>query len=227
MARMIPGSIVSDVRGKLGGSVFQRSAGGLTIRSKASPVNPRTASQSVARSRLFALQQAWQQLTAEQRKAWNAWVLFQNIRTAGLSSSQLKGQAAFIQANAYRRIWSEADIEDPVFTPHTLVPTGISFASAGGSLIFTVDGALTAADYYPIVYSTPQQSAARNSPVVPPRLIVPGLNVNDNDWNLTSGWTPTWGPIPTSGAFLFVTWGLIQVDNGTLSAFVSQPIEVG
>ena len=72
MSKIKWGAIVVDGRGKLGGHVFTKTKSGATMRTKVTPVNPQTAAQASARSRLGGNSQAWAGLTEEQRSSWNA-----------------------------------------------------------------------------------------------------------------------------------------------------------
>ena len=72
MARIKFGMMMTDARGKLGGHVFTKAKSGATIRTKVTPLNPRTSAQSEARSALGSNSQAWRMLTETQRLAWNS-----------------------------------------------------------------------------------------------------------------------------------------------------------
>lgn len=72
MARIKFGMMMTDARGKLGGHVFTKAKSGATIRTKVSPLNPKTSAQSEARGALGANSQAWRTLSETQRLAWNS-----------------------------------------------------------------------------------------------------------------------------------------------------------
>ena len=72
MARIKFGMMMTDARGKLGGHVFTKAKSGATIRTKVTPLNPKTSAQSEARGALSANSQAWRTLTENQRLAWNS-----------------------------------------------------------------------------------------------------------------------------------------------------------
>lgn len=72
MARIKFGMMMTDARGKLGGHVFTKAKSGATIRTKVTPLNPKTSAQSEARSSLGANSQAWRTLSETQRLAWNS-----------------------------------------------------------------------------------------------------------------------------------------------------------
>lgn len=65
------GAIVVDGRGKIGGHVASKNRAGAYLRTKVTPVNPRTVAQAAVRSRLASLSIAWRGLTEAQRLAWN------------------------------------------------------------------------------------------------------------------------------------------------------------
>lgn len=72
MAKIKWGMIVTDGRNKLGGQVFSKNRAGSYIRTKVTPVNPKTALQMASRQLLGALSSAWSSLTTSQRDAWNS-----------------------------------------------------------------------------------------------------------------------------------------------------------
>lgn len=72
MAKIKFGMMMTDARGKLGGQVFSKNRSGAYIRTKVTPVNPQTASQSRVRSMLALLSSNWNTLTAENRNSWNS-----------------------------------------------------------------------------------------------------------------------------------------------------------
>lgn len=91
MARIVGGSPMGELRGKLGSSVFSRNAAGAYVRSYVVPVNPNTASQAQARSSLAQVVGSYHSLTAEQKELWDEYAL-----TSGVFSS---GFNAFVSSN--------------------------------------------------------------------------------------------------------------------------------
>jgi len=66
------GAIVTDGRGKIGGQVASKNRSGAYLRTKVTPVNRQSASQTAVRNRLAGLSQGWRSLSDAQRAAWNA-----------------------------------------------------------------------------------------------------------------------------------------------------------
>lgn len=72
MAKIKFGMMMTDARGKLGGQVFSKNKGGAYVRTKVTPANPQTASQSGVRALFGTISSTWSTLTEAQRVAWNA-----------------------------------------------------------------------------------------------------------------------------------------------------------
>ena len=71
MAKIILSALVDDIRGKLGGSVFQTTVGGLQLRTRVSPRDPKTGSQQRSRGSFSYLTRQWNNLTPAQIATWN------------------------------------------------------------------------------------------------------------------------------------------------------------
>ena len=63
-------ALVSDMRGKLNGSVASKNRYGQYLRNKITPVNPQTSHQVAQRSKLATFSSMWKGLTEAQRAAW-------------------------------------------------------------------------------------------------------------------------------------------------------------
>ena len=64
------GDIVTDMRGKSGGMVYQKGAYGLIKRTKVTPVNPQSTIQQTQRGTFSTQSSAWRSLTEAQRNTW-------------------------------------------------------------------------------------------------------------------------------------------------------------
>jgi hypothetical protein len=64
-------AIVSEMRGKLNGTVFARNRYSCYARNKVTPYNPQTPDQQKIRMQFALLSKTWRQLTQEERDAWN------------------------------------------------------------------------------------------------------------------------------------------------------------
>jgi hypothetical protein len=66
------GSIIVAGSGKIGGHVASKNRSGSYLRTKVSPINPQSASQTSARNRLSTLATGWKSLTQAQQAQWNS-----------------------------------------------------------------------------------------------------------------------------------------------------------
>lgn len=65
------GMMMTDGRGKLGGQVASKNRGGAYVRTKVTPVNPRTSYQTAVRQNLSVLSKTWRMLPDKLRESWN------------------------------------------------------------------------------------------------------------------------------------------------------------
>ena len=72
MARIKFGMMMTDARGKLGGQVFTKTRSGATVRTKVTPVNPKTSFQGSVRNAFANISRQWALLDPEDRNGWNA-----------------------------------------------------------------------------------------------------------------------------------------------------------
>ena len=72
MAKVSLSGFVTSILGKLAGSVFQNSFGGLQVRTRVSPRNPRTLHQQNQRGQFAWFTGSWRNLTSAQRATWIA-----------------------------------------------------------------------------------------------------------------------------------------------------------
>jgi hypothetical protein len=70
MAKVVFTAVVADIKGKLAGSVFQRSFGGAQLRTKVSPGNPQSIPQQQLRVNMASLSTLWGELSNAQRTTW-------------------------------------------------------------------------------------------------------------------------------------------------------------
>lgn len=105
MARVIFGQGVAGAKGKVGGSVFQKTRSGYVMKQKGIPTNPKTAYQVGVRSKFTQVSKNWGLLTLAQRKAWNLEADSKAIRSKKKSFGQafkLSGKALYQEVGQNR-----------------------------------------------------------------------------------------------------------------------------
>lgn len=164
MAKIKLSAIVSEMRGKLNGSVFSKNRGGAYVRTKVTPVNPQTLAQGLVRATLTNLSQAWRGLTEAQRLAWNAAV-------SAFTSTDIFGDIKTPSGiNLYNKLnLNLAAIgEAPINTPPLAVGVGyfdtlsITAAAGAGTIAANFTAIGDSVDQTVIVEATPCVSAGKN-----------------------------------------------------------------
>jgi hypothetical protein len=226
MAQIITGGLVSDLRGSIGGLTFQRSASGLTVKAKTSPVQPTSAARSKSRSQLATLQNSWQNLTVTERQNWSTWAQYQNIRNRSFGGAVLSGQQAFMQMNRYRLLTEQTVVTTPVFTPYTLPILTLSLTSSAGVFLAAFLDMTDSSAYFPVLLMSGPIRAARNARPSNLRYVGTDEAIDDQHWDISDHYAAAFGQVPPSGSRVFVTYMIQQVSNGALSPQLSQAIDI-
>lgn len=71
MALIKFGAFITDVRGKVGGTIFSKNKSGAYAKNRVVPSNPRTGAQQSVRGFFGSLSTQWRNLTQNQREAWS------------------------------------------------------------------------------------------------------------------------------------------------------------
>lgn len=168
------GMMMTDGRGKLGGQVASKNRAGAYVRTKVTPSNPQTASQSVVRSILAVLAKNWSgRLTEAQRAAWveasasgewNKTDIFGNSRKPS-------GFNLFVGMNSLQQTTEGQPLRVPPAKAEFLVGRTLSLAAAAGEP-GTVQGVLD------IEAGTPQANTQLQVQATAP--VSPGKNYVKN-----------------------------------------------
>ena len=121
MARVAFSALIEEIVGKLAGSVFQDSYGGMQIRTRVSPRNPQTKDQQLRRGEFGYLSAGWRFLTSVQRQTF--------IDAASTPPAALN---LYLQSNVNLTLIEEPTITDyvPSSDPGTM-PIDFSTAEPG------------------------------------------------------------------------------------------------
>lgn len=95
MARIIGGSMIGELSGKLGGNVFARNKAGAYIRQYVVPVNPNTAAQVNARNSFGSASSSYHSLTDLQKSQWQNFAQNIYLPKFGANTGQFSGFNAF------------------------------------------------------------------------------------------------------------------------------------
>jgi len=100
MARIIGGSPLGEVRGKVGGLVYSANRAGQYIRAYRIPVNPRTLAQDRARSAFGTASGTYHHLSGSEKSSWQAFASGVYSPKIGINVGQFSGFNAYTSLRA-------------------------------------------------------------------------------------------------------------------------------
>lgn len=117
MAKFMPGPVVAEIRGSVGGTVFSRNRYGAICRYRAKPTVSVTAPALAAKARMTAATQLWQTMSDAERLAWNQWADGNPIVGALGEAQILTGHVASVGINCRLQLMGIAMVTAPPITP--------------------------------------------------------------------------------------------------------------
>lgn len=110
MAKIKLGAFITEIAGKVGGTVFSRNKGGAYAKNRVMPSNPRTTAQQNIRGFFGAMAQQWRALTQAQRESWNELAGTFSLNNSLGDAIRLSGIALFQKLNGNLRSLGNAPI---------------------------------------------------------------------------------------------------------------------
>jgi len=164
------GGGITDARGSLAGNVFSRNHFGAYVRARTTPINPRTARQTLVRSSVAFLADRWANtLTAVQRTAWELYASSVAMTDSLGASMYLTGYNHYIRSNIILVMSTLPPVDNGpvIFEIPAHDPTfAISASEATQQISYTFDNTLAWAnedDAYLFKFQGKPQNAQRNS----------------------------------------------------------------
>jgi len=102
MAIITTSAFISDITGKIQGTTFQRTQGGLCARNQRAQRNSNTNFQQFNKTAIATILNDWVNLTQSEREQWNQYAIYRNIKQKRNNSRTISGQQIFIRENNLR-----------------------------------------------------------------------------------------------------------------------------
>lgn len=155
MALISFGTIVTNMRGKVGGSVFSANSAGATVRNKTIPKRRTTDIKSATNNLWQYFMQVWLTLSASDQDDWNAYALNFTFHNKLGVPVLAKGNVVFAATNFYYFTFNEVPLlVAPLYVP----PPAASLSASGcnvGSMLFELIFTPLVADTIFWIYATP------------------------------------------------------------------------
>ena len=218
MALIKTGSIISDIRGKVKGTVFQRTAGGLTLRSQSAPINKNSNRQTKTRNFTNILQQQWRLLSPEERQTWLQFTNFNPIQQKRNSELFINGQQAFIKLNSYRLEYGFTILTTPQFSKCETTPVDISIQLAGPNLFVRTDRVMNSRFEFIVLFMTVNLIPTINNPGSRFKLIK-FTTTNSDNFNIKDEYKAIFGILPKRESKIFFKFTNADKFSGLLFPF--------
>jgi len=219
MAKVKLAAIIGDLRGKIGGSVFVKSAGGLILRNNTTPINKNTVSQSDRKNITANLQWEWQRLTQAQRDCWVTWTQLNPIKQVRDVDLVINAQQTFIKLNFYRRLAGISIIEDPNFDTTLIEPIEATVFLSAGNLLLSLARPLNDDLELFILFLTFRVTPTVNNPRTGFRYIKFEQSPGGNFYNITQNYKDIFGIELVPGEQIFMKFTTADRLSGKLLTF--------
>lgn len=221
MAHVILSSLISDIRGRIGGSVFQKTSSGLILKSYTKPINKNSQSQNITRNYLAYLQNQWLLLSDSQRIIWSRFLTYNPIKQKNISGHFITGHQAFLKLNFYRLLYNISILLTPRFTKCNITPVDLTLSLIGPDLTLTSDRSMISSDEFIILFLSPPTLRPVNNPGNSFK-IIKFDTTNTDTFNLSSAYLSLYGRLPVATNKVFMKFSTANKFSGILFPFVQK-----
>lgn len=157
------GAIITDIAGSIGGTTFSRSNAGLTVRNKWLPSRSRTSKQSNSSNLQRQLAKIWNELTGEQKAAWDTLAGSYTFHNKVGDEVPATGNIVFMNLNRYLLLTgnSPQSIPNAYSQPDIYIIDEVILNATGN--IFTVELQSDVTGMYILFFSSSCVPASRKS----------------------------------------------------------------
>ena len=231
MARVELSGLISNISGKLNGSVFQRNQSGLIIRNQAGKINSNTARSNFQRTGIAQLQNDWKSLDDATRNSWENYSRYLNLKQKRNPTLNINGHQLFIRINSIR--YSLQDVSS-IMSPYLLsIPI---FAPLPQPLqILTLDNTmdlLWATFNFEINLSNNVVILLASRPLTGSQIsanqkltLMRTATTSVGHFDFTSYYTEVYGRLPAEGEWLQIRAALWDSTTGSFSNYTNQRLQ--
>jgi hypothetical protein len=219
MAIMIPGVAVSQVSGRVGGTIFSRNRGGAYMRNGSKPTAVTTPAAQLIKAMTAQASQAWAVLTEDLREQWREWATQNPVINRLGQSRTLSGHQAFVKLNV-RLLYANASLigSPPVVpAPQPVTPGTITFTDSPLALTVAFSptplGTGIAAQCFAYLSNSPGVAYVKNRLA----LVATGATATATPLDIEAGVVERFGT-PQAGQTIHIGLRTIDTATGLVSA---------
>jgi hypothetical protein len=148
MARLKFGALVSQISGSIGGNTIQKSSFGNSIRSKPLPLRSAKSLQLIRRSWMSEIQNAWSNLSEQQRNLWRQFVAYSGQKINNDSAVLISGYNLFLKYQFCRKLCNLPLLEEFTYIPIPQWPQAFIFSNVNNALFIQFDRTIEDNSYF-------------------------------------------------------------------------------
>ena len=212
MARIIFGSVVSDISGSIAGHTIQKNSYGSTIRTKPQINRSVSANQLNTRQIMARVTQKWQLLSSDERNRFNRFLTFSPDYAWHNNKAILSGFALFCKWEYYQLLYSGNFVTTINYVPRTKPTCQPTLFLVGGRMIFTLAPFGSDINILGFLRMSQQvnDSAAISDKGLRNVAIVP---IDNSTTDVTDNYVAAFGQIPPYLAMLNIGVTFVSIDN--------------
>jgi len=172
MARIQLSGLLSDIAGKVGGSIFQTGQSGHIIRNLTYPCKIRTPAQENIRGISVRLHNSWINLLPVYRKGWQKYALYRKVLQKNSQYKILNGHQLFLKLNHYRLLYGNQILKGPSWSPIPGYLFDLELFLEAGQLKFSSNLSFYFGHFFYIIFLTYPKRASVNNPGSSYRVII-------------------------------------------------------
>lgn len=223
MAIITPSALVSNIRGKIGGTVFQGSTQGILMRNKPSKIGNGSQSQQNVRHINAQLNYAWSSFSVNERLVWQAFADYVNgvgITKKGKRSSNT-GKLHFMAINFYCLLYGKNIITAPTFTPPpSIVIPCPPLLTESNTLMNYIGSIDTTHEILVTKISLPQSNPTRTTNTGFRTLVYPQVDGDTQDW--ATAYLNQYGISLIVNRYYWISLQVVDFIKGTISPEAKQ-----
>jgi len=212
------GALVVAGSGKIGGHVAARNSSGAYLRTKVTPINPRTEAQVAVRARMSANAKSWTVLSQAQRNAWNSSSdVFKSKNVFG-DDIKLSGINIYSRLNNNLACIGETLITNPPVPSSVGGPTTASVVSAVTLGVLTVESDIDVpTNNTMVIRATSPQSQGKSFVKSEFRVIAQAAAATSGPIDISADYIAKFGALPLETEKVFCEIYFISTVSGIAS----------
>lgn len=219
MAKIVTGSLVGEIRNRLGDQVFSRGRYGPYTRAFVEPDHTLTERRDTVQTIWAQVAERWNTAIGDtQRTAWQQYALGNPRTKSPIAPQQLQGRECFFRLNARLGYYGASYLDDPPNNEDVqqIITLSLTADADAQTVALSFTPSPLPPNHAAIIFASPSMNPGANSPGNTLRFIAyldPG---DTSPAALQTAWIPKFGAIPT-GRKIFLRARLLNTDNGAYS----------